>query len=144
MRHKSPVWDTTLWEGAIWDAPRQVWCRMLAGVVWLLLGAGFWVLLAAFWGGLPVAIVFWALGAVPVAFLTFRWLESQGGFRTAAAQVLLVSCVALTASAVVLVGPLADWDHLLPYVVVWFPVGLSLLGALLGFLGRRRNPTAFA
>jgi hypothetical protein len=122
----------------IWDYPPeyQARCRVIAGSAWILLGAGFYYVLVGSWGHLSGSIIVWALGAVPTAYLMLRWLLHYGAGRSTAAAFLLACCIALTAAAIVLYDPLVQWKHRLPYIVLWFPVGLSACGAILGFVGR--------
>lgn len=124
----------------LWDylPTVQARCRLIAGSVWVAFGSGFLFLLDVSWGSLSVTILLWALVAIPTAVQMVRWLRPGGGYRVAVARLLLASCAVLAISAVAFFVPLLDWKRRAPNVVLWFAPGLSLSGAVLGFLGRAK------
>jgi hypothetical protein len=129
-----------------WDPPPELQsrCPIIAGTAWLVLGIVFFISFVGSWGFLSAAILFWALGAIPAAFFTVRWLQPTGGVRVTAARLLFVCCCALAIGAFVLFAPLVDWKRTLPRIVLWLPLVLSLWGAVLGFLGRAKRTSASA
>jgi len=53
-------------------------CRWLASAAWTLSLGWFWLATAVSWGFTPGAMLTWTLAALPLAFLTVRWLEQSG------------------------------------------------------------------
>jgi hypothetical protein len=138
MRTLPTAWHRQILVG---DLPSkvQLYCRLLAGTAWLGLACGFYILLGLTWGFLSIVLILWELAALPTALLMFRWLRPGGGARVVAARLLLACCIALGVVNAVFFVPLSDWHTRLPVVVFWLTVLFSVWGAVLGFLGRRRE-----
>ena len=130
---------------ASWDLPpeRQVRCRSLAVAAWCVLGAWFFFVLIGSWGSIVLASNWWAMGAIPVAYATHRWLNRYGEGRAAAAATLFALCTVLFALSIVGMAVDDMWPrfvrHFLAYILFSCPIVLSLSGAALGFMGRRTS-----
>jgi len=123
-------------------------CRWLASAAWALSLGWFWLATAVSWGFTPGAMLTWTLAALPLAFLTVRWLEQSGrapGRRligvVAFTWVLLCACA-------LLLSYFADapfWDGIekqvfLPIELVYalFPLIVTCMAIVLAWRNSRR------
>jgi hypothetical protein len=58
--------------------PGSWWCRSLALVAWLLSLGLYWVGYVGSWGFGIAAMAYWSIAALPIAWLTVRWLRRLG------------------------------------------------------------------
>src|SRR5262245_30418108 len=68
----------------------SMWCRGLAILAWLLSLLVFYIGYVASWGLALVAMAWWSSAALPMAWLTVRWLRRLGAPLTSRERTLIL------------------------------------------------------
>jgi hypothetical protein len=124
-------------------------CRWLASVAWALSFGWFWLATLASWGFTPNALLAWTFLALPLAWVTVRWLRQSG--REPSRRLIRIAgftWLMLCATAI-LIGYFADnpfWDGIdvqaffLPIVLVYalFPLIVTCMAIVLAWRHSRR------
>jgi hypothetical protein len=118
-------------------------CRWLASIAWMLSLGWFWLVTLGSWGFTPGALLMWTLLALPLAWLTVRWLKQRGRAPSHRLVAVAGSTWVVLCVGAILLGYFADapfWDGIelqafVPVLVLYalFPLIVTCMAIVLAW-----------